>query len=180
MVSLAGKCLPAEDASAIYTVAAAIERKWKMQQDTCNWRWKEERKEETFPDQTQESLRKKTMREKKRVTLSTVINLFSLHNIRNTQPPLAMSVKGCMLFCNLSGLQKALSRWCTLQFVYVANLNHFVNGASYLYSSFCDAAGMEACSVCSYHDTKTFTNVIHSSRWWQDLVQLQWSERATR
>ena len=100
-------------------------------------------------------LRKKNMREKKRVTLSTVINLFSLHNIRNTQPPLAMSVKGCMLFCNLSGLQKALSRWCTLQFVYVANLNHFVNGASYLYSSFCDAAGMEACSVCSYHVTTT-------------------------
>ena len=59
MVSLAGKCLPAEDASAIHTVAAAIERKWKMQQDTCNWRWKEERKEETFPDQTQESSEKK-------------------------------------------------------------------------------------------------------------------------
>ena len=63
---------------------------------------KKESKRHSQTMQTQESSEKKNMREKKRVTLSTVINLFSLHNIRNTQPPLAMSVKGCMLFCNLT------------------------------------------------------------------------------
>lgn len=61
----------------------------------------ERKKERKRHSQTKpKNPQKKETREKKRVTLSTVINLFSLHNIRTTQPPLAMSVKGYMLFCN--------------------------------------------------------------------------------